>query len=354
MLLLMKFLLSLLTLCTLMHAADSQLFLTGGSGDDEFQCIHRLSDGSFLVGGGSTQLDWLPKNTPSIELSGITQKTGDTGRIAFLAHIAPDLSSLRTIIRLPKGFATSIRHIHTTEIPGSTTGAIHISGAVTAGGDSPKAGYFIARLDENFLTTPPKKLAWCYIANAKGALTEIQPWDVSADGRVIFAQGESYSHDWLSIDALDHQGRPCVIENWPRHWSATGEHEGTASTSPSPATYSCIVLKTQGRGDFRSQNKEDFERESDDGNGGIKKGKWPFDAMFDGYFDPASRKTVAVTTTGKGYYGYRWGGNACAHVSAISIDRRNGAIFLGGNNKSKLPDGLPDFEPWVVAMADSG
>ena len=65
-------------------------------------------------------------------------------------------------------------------------------------------------------------------------------------------------------------------------------------------------------------------------------------------------KTVAVTGTGKGYYGYRFGGSPCANVGSVAVDRRTGDIYIGGNNKSVLPDGGPDFEPWVVAISRDG
>ena len=46
--------------------------------------------------------------------------------------------------------------------------------------------------------------------------------------------------------------------------------------------------------------------------------------------------------------------DAISPIEDIIEDARNGRMFIGGNNKSKLPDGLPDFEPWVVAMEASG
>lgn len=41
-------------------------------------------------------------------------------------------------------------------------------------------------------------------------------------------------------------------------------------------------------------------------------------------------------------------------MGAICIDRRDGTLFIGGNNQSRLPDGNPDFEPWLTAMDASG
>ena len=346
-------------LCLLLaHAAPvvDRVFIAGATGETVFSSVHRLSDGTVVLGGGAKSLDWLAEHTKVRELGGALPDVVSGQQQAFLLHMSADLSKVMDAVALPMGFSSEIRAIRGTEVPGEATGVLHISGPIDRNDrqGKPGKGYFIARLDGNFLTGKPAMVQWALSLEANGALQDTQPWDVGADGRVVFTQGGSYGHDWLSVEAVDETGSPAVVPEWPRHWHTEGEYEGLAKDSPKPATRSAIILKTAGRGDFRSLTKEDFERESSDGNGGIKKGKWPFDAMFDGFFDPATRKTSPVTGTGKGYYGYRWGGYACAHVGAIAIDRRNGRIFVGGNNKSKLPDGLPDFEPWVVAMEASG
>jgi hypothetical protein len=360
----MKNLILSLVFCSLFAAslavgAVERVFLAGCGSGTIFHCAHRLSDGTLLIGGGTDDPGWLPKGTDMAEIGGAAPDVLPGDRTAILIHLSSDLGEILSVRHFPKGFAGEIRTMRTTEVPGETTGALHVEGTVRVTAETSRdgkagEGYFIARLDGNFLTKPPSGAVWCIALPAKGALAKAAPWDVGPDGRVVFAQGESYGHDWLSVNAVDAAGNPAVVPGWPRHWHAGGEFEGSAADSPQPPTYSGIVLKIAGRGDFRSYSKENYELESSDGNGGIKKGKWPFDAMFDGYFDRQTRKTLAVIDTGKGYYGYRWGGNACAHLGTIAIDRRSGDMYLGGNNKSKLPDGLPDFEPWVVAMDRDG
>ncbi len=335
---------------------QDKVFYAGSGADAVFWCAHRLSDGTIVIGGGAKSIEWLKKQAKVAALGGALPEVIRGERSAFLIHLSADLGKLLGAVALPVGFANEIRTIRSTETPGQPTGALHVSGSIQKNGRNgkPGAGYFIARLDHNFLAASPSAAEWVIALESTGALAETQPWDVGADGRVVFAQGGSYGNDWMSVDAVDATGTPTVVPDWPRHWHANGEYEGLAKDSPKPVMHSGIILKIAGRGDFRSSTRADFELESSDGNGGVKKGKWPFDAMFDGYFDLQTRKTSPVTGTGKGYYGYRWGGNACAHVGAIAIDRRNGRLFIGGNNKSKLPDGLPDFEPWVVAMEASG
>lgn len=348
--------LCLLSPCSFAQAPADRVFLAGSEAETVFSSVHRLSDGTLLLGGGTKSPAWLSTHAKVVELGGALPEVIPGEQTAFLLHVSADLGKILGAMALPKGFASEVRAIKTTEVPGAPTGALHLSGSVQRNDrqGKPGKGYFIARLDRNFLTGTPSSVEWALSLEANGPLADTQPWDVGGDGRVIFAQGGSYGHDWMSVDAVDASGTPTVVPEWPRHWHAEGEYEGLAKDSPKPVTHSGIILKIAGRGDFRSHTREDFERESSDGNGGVKKGKWPFDGMLDGYFDPATRKTSPVTGTGKGYFGYRWGGNACAHVGAIAIDRRNGRMFIGGNNKSKLPDGLPDFEPWVVAMDSNG
>ena len=111
-----------------------------------------------------------------------------------------------------------------------------------------------------------------------------------------------------------------------------------------------IVLKVWGRGDFRSWTQADYESQSSDGNGGVKQGRWPFDAFFEGPFNPAEPKN---SPRGRGYTGYGWPSTPCGNVGAIVIDRRDNHLYIGGNNKSTLPSN-PDFEPYVIAMTDTG
>ena len=99
----------------------------------------------------------------------------------------------------------------------------------------------------------------------------------------------------------------------------------------------------------------DWRKQVPDGNGGFNQGDWPLDGMFAGPFDPETRATRKLNENGRGWYGYKWGRNPTACVGAIVIDRRDGSIYIGGNNQSNLPNGgLPDFEPWVIAMDRTG
>lgn len=334
----------------------NRLAYFGGAGDEQFCCVTQLSDGTVLVGGGADDLEWLPADVPRIALSA----AGDSptgGRQAFLLHLSGDLERVLHAFSLAVEGAVDIRRIRTTNIPGAPTGAVYVSGLrVKAEDRQQKAGYFIARLDGNFVDRAPSKLAWVKFVSADGSIAEDQPWDVGSDGKVIYAEGKPHGYDWVAIKRLTAAGEPDVVEDWRLHWyqqgDARGEWAGTpAASCPKGKVYeSAIVLKVWGRGDFRSWTAEDYAALSPDGNGGTKRGRWPYDAFFSGPFNPADPK---ASPRGRGYTGYGWPSTPCGNVGAIVIDRRHGDFYIGGNHKSTLPKN-PDFEPHVVAMTSSG
>jgi len=340
-------------------AADDVVGYATGPGKQSFDAVLPLSDGSLLIGGGATDLSFVPEDVPRTELAGPAPQSAPTGRTPFLLHVSGDLQTLHRLVTLPKDCARAVEVIKTTSTPGQPTGDLYIGGRRDKQGKQITDGYFIAKLDGNFVDGPPTKLLWTRDVRATGALKDDQSWDVGGDGKVVYAEGEPYSYDWMAVYRLTADGEDDVVPEWRTHWGVTADGEktefaGAADQFDGRITKSGIVLKIWGRGDFRSWNKQDYLLETPDGNGGVKQGKWPFDAMYDGYYDPQSKETAEVRDDGKGYYGYRWGTTPCAHVGAIVIDRRTNGFYIGGNNKSKLPGGNPDFEPWVVAMSPDG
>lgn len=336
------------------NKSDDVLAYVGGQKAVKLGAVHALSDGSFLLGGGAVDLSWLPQSVPVTALEGpMPESKAPSGRTPFLLHVSADLAKPLAVWTLAADSAQSIDVIKSTSLPGTKTGDLFISG-------SRDAGYFIARLDGNIVDAAPKRLVYAQNLGEK-ALAETQPWDVGSDGRVVYATGNPYSYDWFAVYRLEPDGQQGIVEHWRTHWITTpdggkGEWAGSpASACPTgTATHSGIVLKIWGRGDFRSWTEEDFLAKSSDGNGGQKQGRWPLDAMFDGPYDLETKKTTAVLPNRRGYYGYKWGNTPCANIFTVAIDRRDNAIYLGGNNKSVLPEGQPDFEPWVVAMSADG
>lgn len=331
------------------------VFYAGGSDGFRLNCVQPLSDGTILLGGAATSLDSFATTAKKIELQSAHAVSGETKATPILIHLSADAQTALHLAVLPSGSAEEIRHIKVSNVSGDKTAGLFISGKRKG----EKEGYFLAKLDGNFVDGVPTKLEWQREFLATGSLGNDQPWDVGSDGKVVYATGTPHGNDWLAVGRLSADGKDDVVPQWRTHWYASAqgteaEFHGMASEAPGKVSRSAIVLKIGARGDFRSWSKDDYLLKSADGNGGTKQGRWPLDAMFDGYFDPKTEKTVSVTENGRGYYGYRFGNSPCANVGAIAVDRRTGDMYIGGNNKSKLPDGNPDFEPWVAALSRDG
>ena len=332
----------------------------GGAGNQRFNCVKQLSDGTLLIGGAADDMSWVPAEAKRIALDATAIDAGASGRTAFIMHVSADLQKVLAVAELTKDKAVDVSRICSTEIPGQPTGALFVSGRRKEGGtgDGKKPGYFIARLDANFVTGAPTRLVWVQSIWGQSEIGRNMPWDVGADGKVVFVRGSSHGYDWVGVSRLTPDGELDIVEDWRIHWyqnqdGKTGEWQGTpASKCPhGKVVRSGIVLKVWGRGDFRSWTAEDYSRASSDGNGGIKKGSWPYDLLFSG---PYNTEDPKGSPKGRGYTGYKWSRTPCGNCSAVTIDRRNNHIYLGGNSKSVLPDGKPDFEPYVIAFTETG
>ncbi len=350
---------------TLIMATSSQAFAAdadvlaylGGAGHERLMCVAELSDGTVLVGGGAEKLDWLPGDARRVTLVSPAIDGAVSGKSAFVLHLSKDLQRILNVVTLPAGAAVNVRHIKATNLPGARTGELFISGQRTADVERKIApGYFVGKLDGNFVDRVPNRMEWVLNPPAEGAIGEDQPWDVGADGKVVYAEGTPHGYDWLAVKRVTASGQPDVVEDWRLHWyEADGKRSEWFGSPASQCPHgkvieSGIVLKVWGRGDFRSWTQADYEAKLPDGNGGVKQGRWPFDAFFEGPFNPADPKN---SPRGRGYTGYGWPSTPCGNVGAIVIDRRDNHLYLGGNNKSALPKG-PDFEPYVIAMTDTG
>ncbi|MDX1913473.1 MAG: T9SS type A sorting domain-containing protein [Saprospiraceae bacterium] len=328
----------------------------GGWANDAFYDIIQLSNGHFLVAGSTETLDWAPATTSILAFQnpGIANNAG-SGKIAFLAELSADLQTMLAIYHLPAGAAENFRYIKTTNLPGDPTGEIYISGDTE---DTQNGGYFIGKLNGNFVTSPPTGFSW--VENVKAATGQYpdiyQPWDVGNDGKVVYAYGDSHAYNWSAVYRLDAEGIDDVVPAWRVHWLvAGGEYYGDANDHPGgieALAYSAIVFKRDAnRCELRSAESEDYQLWQPDGNGGMKKGKWPLDILYDG---PCTPGVPGNNTNGPGYTGYSPGATFTYGPSSICIDRRTNHLYIGFNAKSVLPDGQPDFEPVVMSMDANG
>ncbi|NRA49549.1 MAG: T9SS type A sorting domain-containing protein [Phaeodactylibacter sp.] len=336
--------------------AQNRLFYAGGGGSESFYDVMQLSDGTILVAGVADDLDWLPAETAQIELEaeGIYNNQG-TNRYPILLQLDSSLSTLLRVVHLPMGTAEDFRFIKQTGMAGAPTGALYLSGNTS---DNQEGGYFVGRLDNNFVNGVPTRFEWVMNlrCSQNGYPKRYHPWDVDADGRVYYVRGDSHDWNWSSMHRLRSNGEMDVVENWRLHWKKSGgEYRNTPASAYEPGgsdslSHSGIVFKRDGRCQLRSWTQEDYDLWQPDGNGGWKKGRWPLDVLFNSPCDPAGE----TPTSGPGYTGYRPAATFTYGPSAVVVDRRNGDCYLGLNMKSVLPGGNPDFEPAVMKMDSSG
>lgn len=335
-----------------------RVFYLNASGDTHFMAAHRLSNGSLLLSGQAANLDWVPSGITIQALPGAGVDSASGDGIGFILQVSADLSTPMALVHFPQGTARSVYRMRSTEIPGQSTGALHISGHRENGSTH---GYYIARLNNNFVDGLPDDLVWVKNVDTRSDSNDganshkgLQPWDVGSDGKVIYAHGEAYRFGWAAIYRLDEQGRRDVVEDWRIHWlQAGGEWRGSpASAAPSAVAHSGIVMKNRRIGQLRSATDAEYYLLDADENGNPgRQGRWPDDYYFAG---PCVLSQSNCDTTQPGYTGYRVGANDTQRVGSIVVDRRSNAFYFGYSSQSTLPGGNPDFEPAVVAMTSSG
>jgi Secretion system C-terminal sorting domain len=346
--------------------AQNIVTYAGATGKERFNDVVRLSNGTVLVAGMATDLDWIPASVPKTPLSILTINSASMGNIGFVMQLSSDLTKVLHVVHFPQSSVRDIFKIRTTNIPGQPTGDIIVSGNRDVD-DYNKDGYFLAKLNNNFVKGAPTGISWvhnviCKPRKAGGntgvsAFKALQPWDVGSDGKVVFGAGAEYDTEWAEIRRLNANGIPEVVENWHAHWTNAGatEWDGTPASSypnktTAPLSYSAIVLKVGRRGTMRSYTQAQYDAMMDDGNGNTtRKGTFPDDYYFSG---PCPFDAPAAGT--KGYTGYKPSDKPTQRLGAIVVDRVTNHFYYGYSTQSVLPDGLPDFEPAVVAMDNTG
>lgn len=343
---------------------NNQVFyLKKTTSKEVFYDVKQLSNNTLLVAGACSNMSWVPTTVAitTINLPDTVKNGTGSNKIPFLMQLSADLTTILQVVRLNTNDAEDIRYLKFTNEPGSPTGTLYISGN-TSDTKANDGGYFIGKLNNNFVSGVPIAFAWAVpVYAATGSyIQSYHPWDVSMQG-LYYATGESHAANWAAIYSLSTStGNRQVVNNWLTHWyTPTGttvstEYKyataNTFNTSVGTLQYSGIPLK-HGRCDLRSMNAADYNSIANDENNYPRMGKMPWDFLFKSECDPAN-----VSNAGKGYNdninGYRIAGSTSFvyGITTITCDKRNNWIYLGLNTKSSLPDGLPDFEPVVVAL----
>ncbi len=334
--------------------AANRISYLGGPGAQQLTEIHRLSDGSYLLSGNATNIDFIPQGTPRTELPAADIRSSRSNRFGLILHVSADLQKVLHALYLPRGVVTDIRRIRSNTAPGSKTGDLYISGPRSNGDpalDGGAEGYFIAKLNGNFIDRVPTGFVWVHNVAASSDHQHFQPWDVDTQGRVYFAAGEPFNKTWSAIYRLKSDGQYDTVEHWRLHLTAEGSWHGSPASSRNDIQYSSISLKALGRGSLRSWTMEEFVKLTPDGNGGLRQGTWPWDVFFGTPYDD---KAPGASSRGPGYTGYSVGPNDTGLVGGLVVDRRNDHVYMGLSLQSRLPNGKLDAEPAVVAFTSDG
>jgi hypothetical protein len=154
---------------------------------------------------------------------------------------------------------------------------VYISGRTEGSNE----GYFIGKLNNNFVNGTPTAFDWTY--NVKAEDDDYQknyhPWDVDSQGRVYFIRGDSDNYNFAAMHRLTATGNLDIVENWRMHWvtsGSRGEFRATLASSYSSLytsgsiTHSAILFKIGKRCNLRSWTQTDYDLIQPDGNGGTK------------------------------------------------------------------------------------
>jgi len=386
--------------------AQNNLVSYLGDTSTRFNAILKLSDGTFLVGGETRSLAWVPAGIPVTTLSMPDTTNSRSVRIAFLAHLTVDMNTLARVVRFPATTVRDVFRIKTNTPPGQPTGDIYISGNRENEfntGSGP--GYYIAKLNGNFLNgNNPTGLVYLFDVNARGIqsnsplMTEsvssyraIQPWDVQSDGKVVYGAGHQYSASWAAIYRRRANGKSDdTLSSWPNHWVRIRSRNPAVDrrnieyrnynmrvgdsilfTSNNPpgfsqnvmidsAMMSGIVLKVNRSGsNWRSYNASDFQVLATDENGNPGRvGRYPEDFMYSAPCVTGNCPNLGPNPITN--YGTNYGNNdnATHRVGGIVVDKRTNDMFVGYSalcrHPSSIQPGEGDIEPIVVGMSVSG
>jgi gliding motility-associated-like protein len=357
------------------------LTYAGGSGNERFQGVLQLSDGTLLIGGQADNFSWLPVGTTVNQIP----SSGDFGSVSnqgsgFIMHVSADQQVVLSVLRFPDNTVRDVYKIKTNSLPGQPTGDIFISGSRDA--DAAQDGYYIARLNNNFVNGQPSGLAYYksieartrnggnpsiqFPAGNESAHKQYQIWDVNAKGQILYATGNDFSFDKVNIGFMNRNGVDTLMNYFNIHnpgftgvpatsfVNSTGNPAFDLISSTLSFRYSNTVVP----GAMRSYSNSLFNQVGRDENGNIgRKGAFPLDAFFD---SPQYLGGAPATTNGPGYTGYSvgtGGGKWTGKIGGIVFDKRNGHFYIGFSisvTSASNQTGLDDTEPALAACNENG
>ena len=342
--------------------ANGQLDLigyVGNTGRESFTSILPLSDGTYLVAGTSSNLDWLPHNCPVTSLNGsdaINNITNDE-KIGFILHLDEGLQQIIQVVHLPVGKVESIDFIKTNGLLGERTKQLYISGKFH---HEDKSGFYIARLNGNFIDQIPKKLSWTKTITSGKSHLITQPWDIDHDGNIYVVEGIPYdqTNDLKLLRLKAENLSKEVIENWRTHEGIHVDDGAPISGHWTPAfaknnvtpRHSYVLLSQKGCA-LRSWSSQAFNANGSDATGKPRKGHWPLDHFFATSCDPSF---PSATQHGPGFTGLNRLYQENGQVAGVQINKLNGDIYLGINFKAATSQNNQINVPVIIAWKANG
>ena len=363
-------------------AQDNLVTYAGGTGNEKFNSVFQLSDGTLLISGQADNLGWLPTGVPVNTLTGVTRYQSNSSQgVGFILHLSSNQQSVLGAIQFPANTVSDIFKIKTNSIPGTPTGDIFISGSRDTA--AAQNGYYIAKLDNNFIGGLPTSVSWYRIISARNrnggspniqeppagnesSVKIMQPWDVNSKGQILYAKGQDFSFDFAGVNFMNSKGEDTLMQYFSVHSpDFTGVPVSSFVNSTGDPAFnlkiSGLVFKYSGDvnpGALRSYSSELFNSISTDENGNPgRKGAFPNDAFFGA---PQFLGGAPIVSTGPGYTGYNYntgGGRWTARISSINFDRRNNNFFIGFSmavSSVSNQTSVEDAEPAVAAFSPVG
>ncbi len=372
----------------ILSAQDIVTYSKGAINDSlKFNDIMELSDGTFLI-AGETQgnLSWTGVVPTVMQTKSLKKDSFPDKTTGFILHMTKDMKTVSHCIIIPDSLVENIYKIRTNSKIGEATGSLYISGKCR--NDSAK-GYFIAKLDKNFLNGVPAKCDWlkyviandidnfnqfCYYNYESHHRIE-QPWDVDNLGRVVYVERTEFTHSkWVRIlrlkangaqdympdafyqdffysydsNAYDSKSSLNFVDTTLFHPLAsdsiklrlhfvdkTGADSIAFRTVKPDSIISSYMFKhggTAGRA-IRSLDKAGMLVVNTDENGNQRKaGNLPYDYIYKyPFYDPVNYPTQLNSIIGNGVYDHNpaSGQMNTARIGDITIDRRNNNVYFG-------------------------
>lgn len=324
---------------------------------ERFDAIRVLNDGSIVVAGFSTNalaVDALGPEVRPLERGEALPQLREAGQgDAVLLRLDDDLQAIGSITRLPRDRLGPIKSMQLTDGRDEADDLL-LAADFTGGVDGEEPGLVILKV------TAPRRGAGSQMQHQIAVEVSDgyrrQPFLGSADDGLLFFAVGSPQSPLNELQAVRPGSGRAVIPSWRHHRLESGEtHLGTTATAPGGVGESRLPLRFEDQCTLRTWRGEpgaaSFGVDIGDGNGGVLVGPAPFDAYFGGVCEDPSAPLDREGPVGLNLTRLV-GGFA---VAALTVDRRNGRLYLALQAESDVPEGgSRDQVPTLIAFDPGG